>query len=62
MKNLTKEDEAFGLLKAIEHFSALGREELYEYFEEMRQSVLSDKKHEKKLKGQQFEEPLNEEW
>lgn len=56
-ENLTKEDEAFALFKAIEHFSTPGREELYEYFDEMRQSALSDKKGEKKQKNRQLKEP-----
>ncbi len=47
----TKEDEAFALFKAIEHFSAPDREELSEYFDEMRQSALTDKKRELKQKN-----------
>lgn len=50
-ENFTKEDEAFALFKAIEHFSAPGREELKEYLDEMRQSALMDKKQEMKRKN-----------
>lgn len=50
-EDFTKEDEAFALFKAIEHFSAPGREELGEYLDEMRQSVLMDKKQEMKRKN-----------
>lgn len=50
-EDFTKEDEAFALFKAIEHFSAPGREELREYLDEMRQSALIDKKQETKRKN-----------
>ena len=50
-EDFTKEDEAFALFKAIEHFSAPGREELREYLDEMRQSALMDKKQETKRKN-----------
>ncbi len=50
-EDFTKEDEAFALFKAIEHFSAPGREELRKYLDEMRQSVLMDKKQEMKRKN-----------
>lgn len=50
-EDFTKEDEAFALFKAIEHFSAPGREELGEYLDEMRQSVLMDQKQEMKRKN-----------
>ncbi len=56
-ENFTKEDEAFALFKAIEHFSAPDREELYQYFDGIRQSVLSDKKNKMKQETQQSEEP-----
>ena len=50
-EDFTKEDEAFALFKAIEHFSAPGREELRKYLDEMRQSALMDKKQEMKRKN-----------
>ncbi|MDE6913519.1 MAG: hypothetical protein K2P35_07480, partial [Lachnospiraceae bacterium] len=57
-ESLTKEDEAFALLKAIEHFSAPSREDLYEYFNEMRQSDFLDKKQKKEQKDRQLEDLL----
>lgn len=54
--DFTKEDEAFALFKAIEHFSAPSREELYEYFNEMRRVASSDKKNQVKQDNRHMEE------
>lgn len=57
-EDFTKEDEAFALFKAIEHFSAPGREELRKYLDEMRQSALMDKKQEMKRKNLSADTPV----
>ncbi len=57
-EDFTKEDEAFALFKAIEHFSVPGRDELREYFDNLRQSASMDKKQEMRRKNLPVDTPM----